>query len=197
MKAQLKAAFGRFFGRHEPAHEIALSFAVGAAISFSPLLGLHFPMAILAALLFRLNKIDVLIGTYVPVNPWTMVPIFTGAATLGSFVIHRHGPGKHLTLVPWEKLASPRFWFSSSPAEWEAAIAPIGPILLSFALGSTIFAIVAGMATYAVVLRVILRHRKHAHPELYAADLARRSALRWARGRTSPGEPPPPGLSED
>ena len=185
MKEQLKKVWDRFRGRHEPAHEIAMSFAVGAAISFSPLLGLHFPLAILAAFLFRLNKLDVLLGTYIPVNPWTMVPIFTGATTIGSYLIHRHGPGRHLTRVPWHKLSSPAFWWSSSAADWEKALAPLGPILLSFALGSTIFAIVAGMLTYSVVIRIVLHHRQKSHPELYAADIARMA------GRRAPLEPPP------
>ncbi len=62
--------------------EIAIAFAVGIFIGFSPLLGLHTVLAISIASLFRMNKLVTMIGTYV-VNPWTIIPVYTFCTWVG------------------------------------------------------------------------------------------------------------------
>ena len=51
-------------------YRIASGFACGAAVSFTPFIGLHFVLAALGALAFRGNVIASAIGTAVG-NPWT------------------------------------------------------------------------------------------------------------------------------
>ena len=64
-----------------PGH-ISAGFAVGVFISFTPFFGIHTPMAIAAAFLFRLNKITCLTGAWVN-TPLTVVPILGFSYKLG------------------------------------------------------------------------------------------------------------------
>jgi len=61
----------------------ALAFAVGVFIAWTPALGFHTLLALAIAFLFGLNRVAVLAGTFVN-NPWTLVPIYTASAWLGS-----------------------------------------------------------------------------------------------------------------
>ena len=67
-----------------PAH-IAAGFAVGVFISFTPFFGLHTPMAIAAAFLFRLNKLTCITGAWIN-TPITVLPILGLSYQLGGFL---------------------------------------------------------------------------------------------------------------
>ncbi|HSQ78143.1 MAG TPA: DUF2062 domain-containing protein [Nitrospirota bacterium] len=56
-------------------HKLALAFALGVFIAFSPWLGLHIVSCIVLAWLFRLNKVVVLTASFIN-NPWTVVPMY-------------------------------------------------------------------------------------------------------------------------
>ena len=71
---RLRARFDNVVGVHEQPERLAAAWAVGLTIGFSPLMGLHTVLALLLALVFRLNKVDVFLGTLV-VNPWTL-PVY-------------------------------------------------------------------------------------------------------------------------
>jgi uncharacterized protein len=86
-----------------PGH-IAAGFAVGVFISFTPFLGLHTPMAIAVAFLFRLNKVTCVTGAWVN-TPITVVPILGLSYKLGRFL--RGRPLNELPLkggVEWHNL---------------------------------------------------------------------------------------------
>jgi len=67
-----------------PGH-IAAAFAVGVFISFTPFFGLHTPIAIAVAFLFRLNKVACVTGAWVN-TPITVVPILGVSYKLGRFL---------------------------------------------------------------------------------------------------------------
>src|SRR5271167_2106233 len=71
---RFKHRFAQMLGSDSPPEVVAASFAIGVAISFTPLLGLHWIIALLLAVILRLNKVDVLLGTLV-VNPLTLPAI--------------------------------------------------------------------------------------------------------------------------
>ena len=56
----------------------AAAFSLGLFLGFSPLIGLHTLLGLGLAFLLRLNRLAVLLGTFV-LNPWTVVPIYGGA----------------------------------------------------------------------------------------------------------------------
>ena len=64
---------------------VAAAFGIGVFIAFFPILGIHTGLAIGIALLFRLNKVAILLGAWLN-NPWTIAPIY-GAGTLVGCVL--------------------------------------------------------------------------------------------------------------
>ena len=86
---------GAYFGhrvRRLPGspYNIAAGFACGAAISFTPLLGLHFVFATLGAWLLGGNLIASAIGTVVG-NPWTFPLIWYASYRLGAWLLGMNG----------------------------------------------------------------------------------------------------------
>lgn len=67
-------------------HAIAAGFASGAAVSFTPFLGLHFVMGFVLAYILRANIIASAIGTAVG-NPWTFPFIFALTGSIGSMIL--------------------------------------------------------------------------------------------------------------
>ncbi len=68
---------------HGTPHSIASGFACGAAVSFTPFVGIHFILAAFASWFARGNIIAGLIGTAVG-NPWTFPFIWWWTYTLGT-----------------------------------------------------------------------------------------------------------------
>ena len=67
-------------------YSIAAGLACGAAISFTPFIGLHFVFAALAAWLIGANVIASAIGTAVG-NPWTFPFIWWGTLRFGELIL--------------------------------------------------------------------------------------------------------------
>ena len=69
----------------------ALAFALGVFIAWTPALGLHTLLALVIAFFLGLNRVAILAGTLVN-NPWTIVPIYSGSAYLGAFLLRSQLP---------------------------------------------------------------------------------------------------------
>lgn len=76
------------------AYSLAAGFACGAAISFTPFIGLHFVLAALLAYIMRANIIASAIGTAVG-NPWTFPFIWVGIYNVGSWIVNADGVEAH------------------------------------------------------------------------------------------------------
>jgi len=118
-----------------PTHS-AISFATGVGISFSPLLGFHILIAIGIAFLFRLNKVEVILGTLVN-NPWTVPFVYSSAFFLGNH------------LLGWEMPPFSLETMFSSAVFW--------PLLL----GCAIYMVCSGVVSF-VFLRAYLVRRQRA-----------------------------------
>jgi uncharacterized protein (DUF2062 family) len=149
-------------GRSEPAEELAASFAVGVAVSFSPFIGLHWIIALAIAWFFRLNKVDVLLATFALVNPWTTLPVFTSSTVVGWWILHSDRPTSDLFRLDWG-----HFTLTSLRSN---GIRPFQPYLGSFFLGSILFSVVAGLVTYVLVLRLVNHHRRRKAEKLRAVE---------------------------
>ncbi|PCI42043.1 MAG: hypothetical protein COB46_01590 [Rhodospirillaceae bacterium] len=68
------------------AYSLAAGFACGAAISFTPFIGLHFVLSAILAYIMRANIIASAIGTVVG-NPWTFPFIWVGVFKVGRFIL--------------------------------------------------------------------------------------------------------------
>jgi hypothetical protein len=153
VKALFEHAHARLrhaFGADEPPGRVAAAWALGIGLSLSPLLGLHALIALALAFLFRLNKVDVLLGTLV-INPWTLTLYFPAAVTLGAFLT---GTKLHaVRLIPVRELFSPPAWHDQALA--------FKPMLTAWFVGATPCAVVVGIATFLLLQRAIERHRRH------------------------------------
>jgi len=132
----------------DPPERIALAFAVGTFIGFSPLLGLHTILAALVAVIWRLNKLAVFTGTYLQ-NPWTMAPIIVASWAIGRWFID--SPSMDLPVMSLSALLTAQFWLSIA-AQWRQ--------LLPFALGATILSVVSAAISYPLMLFFLRAYRR-------------------------------------
>ena len=164
---------GRFLdmlGRDDPPELVAASFALGVTISFTPLIGFHWIIALALAVVLRLKKVDVLLGTLV-VNPLTIGPIAAVALPIGRLVFRAEREA--LSHLPWKEFLNVSFWTHAGPR--------MRVIGLQWAAGMLVLSLLAGALTYVVLVNVIRARR---------ARLAAAAAL-------PPGAIPEHGAPED
>ncbi|HJV36617.1 DUF2062 domain-containing protein [Geomonas sp.] len=126
-----------------PAH-IAAGFAVGVFISFTPFFGLHTPIAIAAAFIFRLNKLTCVTGAWVN-TPITVVPALTVSYKLGRFL--RGRPVNELPLQTLKALEGGGDWHN------------LEKYAKSLLLGSSIIGFFAAIIAYFVCYYLVLKFR--------------------------------------
>jgi uncharacterized protein len=138
----------RLLNLNDTPERIALAFAIGVFLAFSPLLGLHTFLGLTLAFLFGLNRVAVLVGLFVN-NPWTLVPIYGAAAYIGGMLI-----GFPVTAgMPefgWQQMMHGKFWLQLV-RDWRM----IKPIVL----GSFILSATSSVLSYPLVLYVLQRRR--------------------------------------
>jgi len=134
----------------------ALAFAVGAFFGFSPLIGLHTVLGLIAAFVFRLNRVAVLVGVYL--NTWTLAPMASLGTALGLLVLGTESPLPDLSV---ETMFSVDFWRKMRQ--------DVAHLLLPFLIGNTLVALLAALTCYLVVWRILVRY----HERRRARQLAR------------------------
>lgn len=77
--------FANWLVGHKDPKEVALGLAIGAAVSLTPLIGLHAVLAVLLASITPSNRLAALIGTQVG-NPFTLPFIFWLEYQIGSWI---------------------------------------------------------------------------------------------------------------
>jgi hypothetical protein len=136
---KIKNMFKQLISLGDPPFLIALSFGIGAAIGFSPLFGIHTPLAIVVAWAFRLNKLSAITGVYL-LNPLTMIPIYTFGTWVGIKVLRSDASlsslnFKHVTLSNIEETFGALFW--------------------PFFVGNTITCILGGVLSFAILFHIL------------------------------------------
>ena len=148
---RFETRFLDMLGRHDEPERVAASFAIGVAIAFTPLLGFHWVLAFFVAILLKLNKLDVFLGTLV-VNPLTFGPASAVALPLGGFILRaRHEAVTHL---PWGDVLRPGAWLQAGPA--------MRAIGIQWGVGMFTLSVVFGALTYLVLVRVVRSRRDRA-----------------------------------
>ncbi len=142
-------------------HAIAVGFACGAAVSFTPYIGFHFVGAALVAWIIGGNLMASAIGTVVG-NPWTFPFIWAGVYRLGVLMLGRD-PGDAL----------------SEPLTLTYIFAHPGAILLPMSIGAVPVAVAAWVVSYWVVREIVADYQL-----LRQRARARR---RRRRGEAEPG----------
>ncbi len=133
----------------------ALAYSVGVFWGFSPFLGFHTLAGVAIAFLFKLNRIAVLLGVWSNI-PWWVVPYYTIATWVGIWMIGFRIDGASLKeifrLGMNQGFLGSDFW-SSIASQWG--------LLLSFLIGSLIFATLLALVSYPLSLRWIKFYRSH------------------------------------
>jgi uncharacterized protein (DUF2062 family) len=117
-------------------HSIAAGLAAGAAVSFTPFIGLHFLMGFGLAWLIRGNLIASAFGTAVG-NPWTFPFIFALTSQLGSLILGDHVPAT-FPAWNWEALFN-------DPVTYVAAFLPV---VFPLIVGGLPVSIIVGLLFY-------------------------------------------------
>jgi len=145
---RFKNRFLLMLGSDSPPETVAASFAIGVAISFTPLFGLHWIIALLLAFILKLNKVDVLLGTLV-VNPLTVPAVAAIAIPIGRLLMRaRHEAIVHL---PWREMFRRSFWAAAGPT--------MKAVGFQMAVGMLFLSVLAGALTYVILVNLIRRHR--------------------------------------
>jgi uncharacterized protein (DUF2062 family) len=146
---RVRTRFASVVGVHESPERLAAAWALGIGIGLSPLFGLHTLLALLLAVVLRLNKIDVLLGTLI-INPWTLPLYFPAAVIVGHRATGVRIP--RLALPPPEEFLHLAVWRDNAP--W------VRSILLAWGIGAAIFSVLVGAGTYVLLRRLVLVHRR-------------------------------------
>ena len=131
---------------HESPKRVALAFAIGVFIAFSPTYGFHTLSALFCAWAFRLNFAALLLGNFVN-NPWTTVPILGGTMWTGFLILGIPDTPE----LAWDNLTT------------ETLYETVLPYLLPFTIGACTLSVVGALLSYPLALLVVSRYRK-THP---------------------------------
>lgn len=144
---RFRARLRQIVGLNESPERLAAAWTLGVGIGLSPLLGLHTVIALLAAFAFRLNKVDVLLGTLI-INPWTM-PVYLPAAVL---------LGRNLTgLVPAPGQGAELLL---DPMNWRTEATALRNLIITWGVGASLATLIGAGLTYLILVRVIRAHRR-------------------------------------
>ena len=157
LAAMLRSALRSLLNLDDPPERTALAFAIGTFIGFSPLLGLHTILAALVSVVWRLNKLAILTGSFLS-NPWTIAPIVGASWAIGRLIIG--SPAVELPQASLSALFTAEFWHLIA-AQWRQ--------LLPFAVGATILSIVSAAISYPLIL-YILRYYRRANLRVASKD---------------------------
>ncbi len=132
----------------------AVAFALGVFFGFSPFLGLHTLLAIVAAFLLDMNRVAVLLGVYSNL-PWFLAPYYAIATMVGAEITGKRPPPDfrtHLGRLFELSLFSQEFW--------HRLVVLIKPLLWPYTVGSMLCAIVLAVAAYHLALTFLTSRRK-------------------------------------
>jgi uncharacterized protein len=174
LSRRLKVLLADLLGREEPPERVAAAIALGIGVGFSPFLGFHFLIALALAFLFRLNRVDAVIGQFAG-NPWTLPPVFAAGYAFGRVLLGYDR--NEVPDLPWDRLLHRDFWHAFTG---EA----LRPRLLSFLVGTLVISTLIAFAAYFVVREALrVYHRRHPHVAMRAARLRENAARRRRRRR--------------
>lgn len=136
-------------GLPETPERVAVAYAVGVALGFSPWLGLHTVLGILVAAAFRLNKLAVLCGVWTNL-PWVAAPYYAFATWVGMRILG-YSYGLRPPVVGLGDLISREFWVWLS-GQWR--------LLIPAVVGSQVLALVLALLAYFLALLLVRRYRE-------------------------------------
>jgi hypothetical protein len=148
MRKYLQDRFRALLRLDDPPHELALAFALGVFVAFSPTIGLHTLSCLALGWLFRLNKLVILTAAFIN-NPWTIVPLYGFCIWFGVKLL---GGGVAVPQIPWGELNLTNSYLILKPYLW------------AFIAGTLVVGAVVAFLSYFLVHAVVVRYRKLEKP---------------------------------
>ena len=163
-------------------HKIALGFACGVFVSFSPLFGLHFLYAGLCALILRGNILAAFLGTFVG-NPLTFpfiaaISYRMGRGMLGFGQDEAAVMGLKDTMMSglhgfWHSIKS---LFGFGPARWQEVGEFFSNVFVPYFVGGIIPGLFAGIVCYFLSSPLVAAYQKRRKARLIKTAEKRRAA---------------------
>lgn len=132
----------------------AAAFALGVFLGFSPFLGFHTVLALLAAFLLNMNRVAVLMGAYSNL-PWFLAPYYAIATMVGSEITGTPPPpdfrsnlGRLFELSLFQQ------------SFWHRLAVIMKPLLWPYMVGSILCALVLAAAAYHLALAFVTSRRR-------------------------------------
>ena len=147
-------------------YSLAAGFAFGAAVSFTPFVGLHFILSGILAWIFRANILASAIGTAVG-NPWTFPFIWTGIYNLGHWMLRAESQDE----AGFDAGTMDHFFHNLYENGWQSVADIFSSVIFPMLIGSIpVFVVVWVIFFYP--LRALIRkfHIKRAEALLAARD---------------------------
>lgn len=136
----------------------------GILIAYTPLLGLHFLVALLVSMIFRVNKFATLSFIWVS-NVVTLIPIYYPSYILGRKILNLINPQPAMTreeLLDCFKVIFNQLSLNSliEPAFWQSFWYLFTRIGLELFVGGLILGTIVASLAYKLTVRSITRHRR-------------------------------------
>lgn len=138
-------------------HGIAAGLAAGIAVSFTPLIGLHFLLAFAVAWVIGGNMLAAALGTIVG-NPWTFPLIFAAGYELGCRILGQ----------------APSAMALIADLSWDTLIDHAWALFWPMLVGSVPLSIAIGLISYLVLVRLVGAFQERRRLRREAALAARR-----------------------
>jgi uncharacterized protein (DUF2062 family) len=146
-------------------HRVALGFACGVFVSFTPFFGLHFVLALAAARLVRGNIIASLIGTAVG-NPLTFPVIASVSLGLGRRILGYGVTGRDFSRIAdafWQAavglLHSLLSLFGHGESEWVKLARLFVDVIWPYFVGGLLPGLIAAIASYYLTRPIVAAHQ--------------------------------------
>jgi uncharacterized protein len=153
-KSLVRRWLGQLLHVDDTPERTAAAFALGVFIGFSPFLGLHTIFGIVFAFLLNLNRVAVLLGVYTNL-PWFLAPYYAIATTMGAMITgHRIPPGFRSQITALFELSLFHGEF------WRRLITILQPLLIPYAVGSTLGALILACVSYPLALAFVTSRRR-------------------------------------
>lgn len=146
-------------------HSIAVGVACGTAISFTPLIGFHLLGGVLLTLALRGNLLAGVAGTLIG-NPWTLPFMWLASYEVGQFLLGdpsgatAPAPWASADLVGYGSAVGELAMTQGLVAAFERLLADISVLAWPVLVGSIPVGIVAGLAVYFPLVRVIAAYQE-------------------------------------
>lgn len=158
-------------------HGIAAGFAAGAAVSFLPLLGLHFVLGAALALATRASVIAAILGTAVG-NPWTFPFIWLASYKLGNAIGIGAGNVSEGTIGQSLKTAADDLL----SGQFRDAAIESWPVLAPALVGGAIMAVGVWALIYFTIRPIVTRYQTRRSQNMAAGR------ARWRQPKSSAKE---------